>query len=142
MILVSFCIFLILISLVGISASRLNKGNNQDYILASRSIGPVATALSAVSTCHSGFMFIGMIGFTYVAGVSAIWLIIAWLIGDLFAWTFVYPKLRKSSEETNQITIASFITHTFSKPYVKKNDINFSTYIFICIRSRTVDCWK
>ena len=132
MILVSFCIFLILISLVGISASRLNKGNNQDYILASRSVGPVATALSAVSTCHSGFMFIGMIGFTYVAGVSAIWLIIAWLIGDLFAWTFVYPKLRKSSEEINQITIAGFITHTFSKPYVKKT-ISILVLIFLSV---------
>ena len=38
---------------------------SKDYILANRNIGPIATSLSAVSTCYSGFMFIGMIGFIY-----------------------------------------------------------------------------
>ncbi len=120
MILVSFCVFLVLMTLVGISASKQNRKNNTDYILASRSVGPIATALSAVSTCHSGFMFIGMIGFTYVAGISAIWLIIAWLIGDIFAWVVVYPKLRNISATVNAITIAGFITHSETKSFVRK----------------------
>ena len=100
-------------TLVGISASRRNQRTSADYILAGRQIGPIATALSAVSTCHSGFMFIGMIGFTYVAGISAIWLIIAWLIGDFVAWRYIYPKLRQESAASESITIAGFISHSF-----------------------------
>jgi sodium/proline symporter len=79
----------------------------------------MATALSAVSTCHSGFMFIGMIGFTYRVGVSAIWLIIAWLIGDLFAWQVVYPRLRKKSESMGVSTIVGFVSHAYTHPWVR-----------------------
>ena len=96
---------------IGIYSSRKSRTTTTDYILANRSIGPIPTALSAVSTCHSGFMFIGMIGFTYAYGVSAIWLIITWLIGDFLAWTYVHKPLREKTELSNTTTISGFISH-------------------------------
>ncbi len=114
MIVSSFVIFLLLMTGIGVYSSKRSLKTTKDYILADRSIGPIPTALSAVSTCHSGFMFIGMIGFTYLYGLSAIWLIIAWLIGDFLAWLFVHTPLREKTEELNTHTVSGFIAHHFS----------------------------
>jgi sodium/proline symporter len=111
MIIVSFIFFLLLMTGIGVYSSKNSLKTTQDYILANRSIGPIPTALSAVSTCHSGFMFIGLIGFTYRYGLSAIWLIIAWLIGDFMAWMFIHKPLREKTEEYNTNTISGFISH-------------------------------
>ena len=131
MIVSSFVIFLLVMTGIGVYSSKKSLKTTKDYILADRSIGPIPTALSAVSTCHSGFMFIGMIGFTYVHGVSAIWLIIAWLIGDFFAWLFVHTPLREKSEELNTHTISGFIAHHFSGD--KKRVIQKVSALFIVL---------
>ena len=110
MIIISFLIFLLIMTGIGVYSSKKSLKTTQDYILADRSIGPIPTALSAVSTCHSGFMFIGMIGFTYAYGLSAVWLIIAWLIGDFFAWMFVHKPLREKTELLDVTTISSFVS--------------------------------
>ena len=94
MMIFSFLLFLTVVTTVGIYASRKSRGTTTDYIVASRSIGPVAVALSAIASTLSGFMFIGMIGFTYVYGISVIWLPICWVTGELIAWLFGYQRLR------------------------------------------------
>lgn len=109
MIIFSFLLFLAVITGVGVYSAKLSKGTTEDYIVGGRDIGPIPTALSAVSTCHSGFMFVGMIGYTYTQGISALWLIIAWMIGDFVAWKTVHSRLRNKSESENAITIADFI---------------------------------
>ena len=110
MIILSFILFLVAMTGIGILSSKKSTSTTTDYILASRNVGPVATSLSAVSTCHSGFMFIGMIGFTYTIGISAIWLIISWIIGDYVAWKMVYKRLRNQTEALNVSTVSSFIS--------------------------------
>ena len=116
---------------IGVYSSRKSNKTSQDYILANRSVGYLATSLSAVSTCHSGFMFIGMIGFTYLYGISAMWLIIAWLIGDFFAWSFIYTPLREKTEQFKTVTIPGFISHHFSGR--SKRSIQLLAGIFILL---------
>ena len=131
MIVFSFLSFLVLMTGIGVYSSKRSLKTTKDYILADRSIGPIPTALSAVSTCHSGFMFIGMIGFTYLYGLSAIWLIVAWLIGDFFAWLFVHTPLREKTEALNTHTISGFIAHHFSGH--KRQVIQKTSAIFIIV---------
>lgn len=38
--------------------------------------------LSAVATNNSGYMFIGLMGYTYVVGLLSVWLMIGWITGD------------------------------------------------------------
>ena len=95
--------------IVGLFSSRKAKSNSNDYLLAGRSVHPSVMALSMLSTNYSGFMFIGFIGFTYNMGISAIWYVISWAIGDLVAWFTVHKKLRVKSEEMDLNTITSFI---------------------------------
>ena len=119
--------------LIGIIAANRTKKTTSDYILASREVGPLATALSAVSTCHSGFMFIGMVGFTYTVGASSIWMVFGWLVGDFIAWKWIYPKLRKISEEQNNLTIPEFVTNHLPENKKRMHQLIIAAIIFIFV---------
>ena len=97
---ISFILCLLLFLGVGISSARRRKNTSDDYLLASRSVGPWVVALSADATNNSGFMFIGLIGATYTDGLSSLALIGGWVLGDYAAWLAGIPKaLRTRSEQ-------------------------------------------
>ena len=106
----SFLVFLAAIVLVGISSARLSRGTKQDYYLASSSIKPWLVGLSAVATNNSGYMFIGVIGYTYVTGLASIWLMVGWISGDLIASFMVHRKLREAAERTGQVSFAGVLS--------------------------------
>ena len=118
---------------IGIYASRKSRGTTTDYIVASRSVGPVAVALSAIATAQSGFMFIGMIGFTYVYGISVIWLPICWVTGEAIAWLFGYQRLREKTAELNVSTLPSFISRHDTTSRVNQIFSGSLIVIFMCI---------
>jgi sodium/proline symporter len=132
MVIVSFLFFLGFILVIGIFAAKSGQKTNADYMLASRSIGPIPMALSAVSTCNSGFMFIGMIGFTYLYGLSAIWLILSWILGDLAAWCVVHRPLREKSEALGTSTLSGFISAHLKSSMVAKLSALF-IFIFLSV---------
>ena len=92
MMMASFIAFLVGFLLVGLSSALKSRGTKGDYYLASRSVSPALAGLSAVATNNSGYMFIGVIGFTYVTGLAAIWLMFGWILGD-----FLQPSARGKS---------------------------------------------
>src|SRR6056297_2884226 len=97
----SFSILLVLITLTGAISFLRRRKTTGDYLLASRQVKPWLAALSAVATNNSGFMFIGMIAFSYRVGVESIWMAIGWILGDLTAWLFVHPRVREQSGRIN-----------------------------------------
>ncbi|MDY6898680.1 MAG: sodium/proline symporter [Cyanobacteriota bacterium] len=106
---VSFISFMLLFTAVGIYSSTQKQNDTTDYLLAGRNVNPWFTALSAMSTGQSGLLFIGQVGFAYTAGISSIWLIIGWAIGDYIAWWLFFRKLREVSEETGSETVSGFL---------------------------------
>lgn len=108
-VILSFLAFLIGFTLIGAYASRRKTSTTDDYLLASRSIGPWFTAMSAVSTNNSGFMFIGLIGTSYTMGLSAIWIMFGWIFGDYLMWFWIHRRLREKSEADHFRTIPSFL---------------------------------
>jgi sodium/proline symporter len=93
---------------VGIAATRHRQTATADYLVASRSVHPWLVALATASTNSSGFMFIGLIGETYRVGLSAMWLMVGWIVGDYIAWRLVHRRLRERSQELDASTVASF----------------------------------
>jgi len=93
----SFCVFLLLFSAIGILASTRSRPSTEDYLLAGREVSPWLTALSSVATNNSGFMFVGLLGFTYRFGVQAVWLQLGWVLGDLIVWLWVHRRVRELS---------------------------------------------
>ncbi len=106
----TFIIFLLLFTAVGIYSATRQQNTTTDYLLASRNVNSWLMALSAMATGQSGLLFIGQVGFAYKIGISSLWLTIGWAIGDYLAWWFVFKKLRKLSEETTSDTVSSFLS--------------------------------
>ncbi|WP_246844227.1 sodium/proline symporter, partial [Hydrocoleum sp. CS-953] len=106
---ITFIAFLLSFTIVGIYSATQKQNTTTDYLLASRNVNPWLTALSAMATGQSGYLFIGVIGFTYKVGFSSIWIPVAWAIGDYIAWWLVFKRLRLVSQQTNSDTVSSFL---------------------------------
>ncbi len=106
MIVASFLGFLLIFVGIGLWSMRRSRRNSIDYLLAGRNVPAWLTALSAVATNNSGYMFIGLIGYTYVTGLAAIWMMLGWIIGDVIASSFIHRQVRLATERHD--------VHTFS----------------------------
>lgn len=117
MIVVSFLLCLALFTAVGVSSYRLSQGDSRDYLLAGQTIRPWLAGLSAVATNNSGYMFIGVIGYTYSTGLPAVWLMIGWIVGDMIASSFVHRRLRMACNEQAENTFAGMLANWFGQDY-------------------------
>src|SRR5690606_22683908 len=107
----SFLAILLAFVVIGLaSAARARKSRN-DYYLASRAVSPWLVGLSAVATNNSGYMFIGVIGYTYATGLAAIWLMIGWIAGDFIASMLIHKQLRRATERTGEVSFAGVLAN-------------------------------
>lgn len=109
----SFIFFLLSFTVIGLLSSRYAKGNSLDYLLAGHSVPTWLSSLSAVATQNSGYMFIGMIGYTYATGLPSIWLMFGWVIGDMLASFAIYDKLRLISETREAHSFGGILAQWF-----------------------------
>jgi sodium/proline symporter len=107
--LLSFTLCLLLFLAIGLLSVRKKHDTKQDYYVASNSVAPWLVGLSAVATNNSGYMFIGVIGYTYYQGLYAILLMLAWLIGDFLASIFVHRKFQEISSCQTESSYLSVI---------------------------------
>jgi sodium/proline symporter len=105
----SFIFILTSIVIIGSYSASRTKNTTADYLLASRNVNPWLTALSAMSTGQSGLLFLGQVGFAYETGISSLWLVVGWAIGDYMAWLFFFKRLRQLSEETSSDTVSALL---------------------------------
>ena len=110
MVVYSFLFFLLLFVLIGISATLKSKKSNSDYLLAGHDVAPWLAALSAVATNNSGYMFIGMIGYTYSTGLQSIWIMIGWILGDWLTSLVVHKRLRQVTESENLLSFGGVLS--------------------------------
>lgn len=108
--LVSFIVCLALFLVIGLASARVRKNNAQDYYLASHSVPPWLVGLSAVATNNSGYMFIGVIGYTYAVGLSASLLMIGWILGDFLASLWVHQRLRAQAVNNDETSYIGALT--------------------------------
>lgn len=96
---------------IGLASVRKAQASKKDYYLASSSVHPAMAGLSAVATNNSGYMFIGVIGFTYATGLAAIWLMIGWILGDFVASIFIHRRLREVTESSGQVSFGAVVAN-------------------------------
>lgn len=105
----SFFICLALVLLIGLSSARQAKASAADYFVASRSVPPWLVGLSAVATNNSGYMFIGLIGYTYAVGIQSVWLMVGWIAGDLIGSKVAHERMRDEAERVHANGIISLL---------------------------------
>ena len=117
MLIVSFNSFLLLFISIGILSVFKNRHTSVDYLLAGYNVQPLFVGLSAISTSNSGYMFIGMIGYTYLYGLSSIWLMIGWVVGDFIASSFVHKRLRIEAKQQKTLSFAGILSRWHGEDY-------------------------
>lgn len=115
----SFLFFLLIFVLIGVSSAIKSKKSNSDYLLAGHDIPPWLAALSAVATNNSGYMFIGLIGFTYTTGLQSIWIMVGWILGDLVMARYVHKKLRSTTESKKLLSFGGVLSRWHGTDYRK-----------------------
>lgn len=109
MIVASFLVCLAVFTGVGMLSMRAARSTTEDYLVASRDVPAWLTALSSVATNNSGFMFIGLLGFTYRFGVQAVWLQAGWVVGDIVAWVWIHRRVREVSGEVGASSVPTLL---------------------------------
>jgi sodium/proline symporter len=117
MVIASFIFFLLCFVFIGALSYFVNRNNNADYLLASSSVKPWLVALSAVATNNSGYMFIGLIGFTFTAGLQASWLMVGWILGDFIASFFIHKPLREATQRTGSLSFGGVLAQWHGESY-------------------------
>tara|TARA_R110002110_G_scaffold415860_1_gene658730 strand:+ start:49753 stop:51189 length:1437 start_codon:yes stop_codon:yes gene_type:complete len=111
----AFAGFLLAFTLIGVSSAWLSRGTRHDYYLADSSVKPWLVGLSAVATNNSGYMFIGVIGYTYATGLASIWLMIGWIAGDFLGSMFVHSRLRQATSRCDEVSYAGVLSHWYGQ---------------------------
>ena len=112
----TFALVLLGFLAVGWAAARRQRGATDDYYLASRNLSPWLVGLSAVATNNSGYMFIGVIGFTYEAPLDAVYLMVGWLAGDALATARVHGALQRRSHAEGARSFLSLLLPPGASP--------------------------
>ena len=94
---IPFVASILFFTFIGLLSIIKNKHTNADYLLAGSSIKPWLVAISAVATSNSGYMFIGMIGYTYKYGLSSVWIRFSFIFGDFLSSIFIENKKIKKN---------------------------------------------
>jgi len=105
----TFVLMLAAITAAGVFSIVRKKKTTEDYLIASRGVNPWLSALSAVGTNNSGFMFIGMIAYSYRIGIESVWMMVGWIVGDFIGWLFIQPRVRSASEDVEVKTLPTLI---------------------------------
>ena len=119
MIILSFGCFLLLFVIIGLLSTLKSRNTSADYLLAGHSVPPWLVSLSAVATNNSGYMFVGMIGYTYTVGISSIWLMTGWIFGDFIASLFIHKHLRIQTQKENVLSFAGTLSKWHGENYTK-----------------------
>lgn len=115
----SFIVFLMLFIGIGLLSSAYSKKTKSDYYLASGNIPAWLVGLSAVATNNSGYMFIGVIGYTYSTGFAAIWLMLGWIAGDFLSSLFIHKRLRVATGKNGEVSYAGTLGNWYGQNHVR-----------------------
>ncbi len=103
-----FILFLIVFTFIGVSATKFKSNTTKDYLLASSTISPFFSGISAAASTYSGFMFTGFVGYVFTNGFAAIWFIVFMFLGE-FCSTFFTPFIQQSARKTKAYTYVEMI---------------------------------
>lgn len=111
----TFGAYLLFMLAIGMYFYRKNNSLD-DYVLGGRNLNSWVAAMSASASDMSGWLLLGLPGWTYASGLGeAGWIAIGLLIGTYCNWRFVAKRLREYTEKArNSLTISDFFENRFN----------------------------
>jgi len=105
MLIAVFAGYLVVLIAIVVYASRRSK-TNADFVIGGRKIPGLFLALLERATGESAWLLLGLTGFAYTEGWSAVWVAIGCVSGILFLWIFMAEPLRRVTEKTAALTVS------------------------------------
>ena len=114
--LLAFILYFALVLGIGIYFFAKTKGGDEkDYFLGGRSMGPWVTAMSAQASDMSAWLLMGLPGSILAFGLGQAWIGIGLAIGTALNWIFVAKRLRKFSKASGDaITFPQYLSNRFA----------------------------
>ena len=81
----------------------------EGFILGGKKFSGTALALSERATGESAWLLLGLTGYAYTDGLSAIWVALGCVTGIIFIWVVMAGRLRDETERTGSMTVSSLI---------------------------------
>lgn len=94
--------------IIGVLAQRKTTSAD-DFFLGGRSLGPWVAGLSASASSSSAWSLLGVSGFAYAHGLSAVWLFPACVGGFALNWYVLAPALRRHSLASGSLTVTEIL---------------------------------
>jgi sodium/proline symporter len=125
----SFIIYLLIIILIGILATKFSSAGISEFFLAGRKMKEFVVALSAVVSGRSAWLLVGVTGMAYLRGASAVWAVAGYIIVELFLFLFLAKRLRRYTEKMDNLTLPDF----FESRYKDKSNLLRVTSVIIIL---------
>lgn len=107
-----FTLYLIVILICGVAASKLMK-KLDDFLLAGRRLGPLSAAISERASGESAWFLLGLPGAAYAAGFNEFWSVIGIAGGILTSWSLIAFHLRTQTEKLGALTLPDYFESRF-----------------------------
>src|SRR5512137_1577288 len=107
-----FIIYLVITMAIAWWYSRGSR-TNEEFVLGGKRFSGTALALSERATGESAWLLLGLTGYAYSDGISAIWVALGCVIGIIFIWTVMAGRLRSETEKTGSMTVSSLLARRF-----------------------------
>ena len=113
--LIVFIVYLAFMLGIGIYFFLNSRGGDEkDYFLGGRRMGPWVSALSAGASDMSAWVLMGLPASIYAAGIGQAWIAIGLAIGYAISWLLEAPRLRRFSiAAKDSITVPQYLTNRF-----------------------------
>ena len=100
--------------LLGIGSYFYYKNKQQNSLTdGNRKLNYWVTALTAQASDMSDWLFMGFPGLVYASGCINIWTAVGLVFFMFLTWHFIAPRFRIATEQTNSLTLASFLQEKF-----------------------------
>lgn len=130
----SFSAFLLLFLAIGLSSAARSRRSAEDYLIAGKSVSPLLVGLSAIATNNSGFMFIGMVGYTYAEGLVSLWLMVGWIVGDFAASMMAVRQIQAVSRRREICSFGDLLSRWHGQDYrVLRLLAGLLTVLLLCV---------
>lgn len=112
----AFSLYFVVVLCIGIYFFIKSKsGNEKDYFLGGRKMGPWVTAMSAQASDMSAWLLMGLPGSILAFGLGQAWIGIGLAIGTALNWILVARRLRLFSKAANDsITLPQYLSNRFA----------------------------
>ena len=130
-ILVTLITYKLLLIGIGLWASR-RVHDEADFLLGGRQLGPWVAGLSYAASTSSAWILLGLSGFVFTRGLSALWMLPGLWAGYVAVWLWLGPRLRSETAEQQWITPTEFLCGKLDERSARRIVILISGLIVFC----------